>query len=227
MVILSVARRGTGVAGSQFATLTVLAAWLLVAVGCAGPAEGADPQRAPPKATVSMGVADGGIVVAPRAATIPTHPCSQCHDLRKTDPTVRELTEYHTTIELQHAEAMTWCDHCHTFDDLDTLHLADDTRVTFDESYRLCGECHGEKLRDWKSGAHGLQTGKWSSPPTKRTCTACHSSHAPAFAPLAPHPPPDHPRGFRGLSHPGTQRHPATGLPSAAPASTGRTRNDH
>ena len=42
------------------------------------------------------------------------------------------------------------------------LHLASGERVPFDESYRLCGQCHGEKQRDWRAGVHGRRTGEWN-----------------------------------------------------------------
>ena len=52
----------------------------------------------------------------------------------------------HTDIVLKHDEEHRWCLDCHDADDRDLLHLASGERVPFDESYRLCGQCHGEKL---------------------------------------------------------------------------------
>ena len=44
----------------------------------------------------------------------------------------------------------------------DQLHLASGEPVPFDESYRLCGQCHGEKYRDWRAGVHGRRVGEWN-----------------------------------------------------------------
>jgi hypothetical protein len=87
-----------------------------------------------------------------------------------------------------------WCYTCHTEDNIDRLHLPNGELVAFDESYRLCGACHGEKLRDWEKNIHGLTTGFWNGPKQKRSCTACHSPHDPPFPKMAPLPPPNRPR---------------------------------
>lgn len=170
---------------------------------------------APVASSLAANVVETGELVAARAATIPTYPCSQCHDLRHNNPNKRELKDYHTTIKLEHSPAMAWCDACHTFEQWDVLHLLDGTKVSFDESYRLCGQCHGEKMRDWTSGGHGLQTGSWRGGAVKRTCTECHSPHSPKFGKLAPMPAPDRPRGMEGH---GTGTHAAPGASVVAPS---------
>jgi len=52
----------------------------------------------------------------------------------------------HGDIVLKHDEEHRWCLDCHDADDRDRLHLASGERISFDESYLLCGQCHGEKL---------------------------------------------------------------------------------
>ena len=37
----------------------------------------------------------------------------------------------------------------------DMLHLADGSLLPFAESYRLCGQCHAQQLKQWKAGDHG------------------------------------------------------------------------
>ena len=70
----------------------------------------------------------------------------------------------HDDIVLQHDEEHRWCLDCHDAADRDLLHLASGERVPFEESYRLCGQCHGEKLRDWRAGVHGRRTGELERP---------------------------------------------------------------
>jgi hypothetical protein len=191
----------------------------LVLTACRSPSGGAQRSRALTRFAVAPSAqpsADAAPPVAARADSIPTYPCRQCHDLRRTDPIRRELKEYHTTIKLQHGSSLAWCDSCHRFEDFDSLRLASGVAVTFDEAYRVCGQCHGEKLRDWLAGNHGLQTGGWVEPALKRNCTACHSPHDPRFARLEPMPAPERPRGLTGPARrPGAPSH-QTGVPTAA-----------
>jgi len=194
--------------------LLVAAATLFVACQSGSSDELAPAAGAAP---ASASASEPELHVLPRAETIPTYPCRQCHDLRRTNSEKRKLTEYHTTIELEHAPGLEWCNACHLFEDFDKLHLMDGTPVSFDESYRICGQCHGEKYRDWKSADHGLQTGSWNGIAVKRTCTTCHSPHRPKFGKLHPMPAPKHPRGFAGEasnveSHGGA---PTPGAPAA------------
>ncbi|RLB55466.1 MAG: hypothetical protein DRJ42_06165 [Deltaproteobacteria bacterium] len=120
------------------------------------------------------------IEIVSRSAEIPDYPCvEQCHVDREADATPRRLTELHTDIELDHAEVMSFCDTCHYLENIDEFQLIDGTRVPFDESHRVCGQCHGEKTRDWSLGIHGIYTGSWQTTAHRRSCTACHDPHAP------------------------------------------------
>ncbi len=76
----------------------------------------------------------------------------------------------------------------------DKLKLADGEIIDFTESYRLCGQCHGNIYRDWKAGIHGKRVGSFKG--GKRTyflCVNCHNPHDPKFKPLKPEPPPIRP----------------------------------
>jgi len=119
-------------------------------------------------------------------------PCSSCHAGQKPNRTRRELM-FHTEIDLRHDEEHRWCLDCHDADNRDTLHLASGEPVPFEESYRLCGQCHGEKLRDWKAGVHGRRTGNWNGAKTYLLCVHCHSPHQPRFKALTPKPAPVRP----------------------------------
>lgn len=122
-------------------------------------------------------------------------PCSSCHDpelpmnLKK-----RRLKRAHTEIVLQHDQEHRWCLDCHDAKDRDQLHLASGELVPFEESYRLCGQCHGEKFRDWRAGVHGRRTGQWDGEKQYLLCVNCHNSHQPHFKPLKPEPGPVPPR---------------------------------
>jgi hypothetical protein len=136
----------------------------------------------------------GSVHIAPRTPLLATYPCSRCHDDRTPDPTERRLTEFHTQKVLSHGTQQGWCYRCHTKDNIDKLHLADGTLVSFDEAYELCGSCHGDKLRDFKAGIHGLTTGYWSGDRVRRSCSACHDPHDPNFPLMIPERAPARPR---------------------------------
>ena len=122
-------------------------------------------------------------------------PCSDCHNPKDLPPnrTRRTLTDAHDDIVLKHDEAHRWCLDCHDADDRDRLHLASGDPVPFEESYRLCGQCHGEKYRDWRAGVHGRRVGLWNGAKSYLLCVHCHSPHEPRFKPLAPKPAPHRP----------------------------------
>ena len=125
-------------------------------------------------------------------------PCSECHADLDTDPTPRPMREKHRKIKLQHHdEENRWCLDCHDTADRDRLHLASGKLIEFEESYRLCGQCHGEKLRDWKAGVHGKRTGMWNGAKEYLLCAHCHNPHSPRFKPIPPEPPPLRPTDIR------------------------------
>ena len=120
-------------------------------------------------------------------------PCSECHADLDPDPKVRVLESEHTEIKLNHGGENRWCLDCHDFQDRDKLRLANGTLVPFEESFRLCGQCHGDKYRDWRLGIHGRRTGFWNGSKRYLLCAHCHSPHAPRFQPIKPLAPPVRP----------------------------------
>jgi len=62
--------------------------------------------------------------------------------------------------------------------------------IDFNESYKLCGQCHGPKLRDWEAGIHGRRTGQWNGEKEYLLCAHCHDPHSPKFPPMKPEPAP-------------------------------------
>jgi Doubled CXXCH motif (Paired_CXXCH_1) len=124
-------------------------------------------------------------------------PCSQCHSYFKPNPQRRVLTEHHTEIVLHHAEGQRWCTDCHNLINRDKLRLVSGDLIDFTESYRLCGQCHGDKFRDWKVGVHGKRTGYWNGDKQYLLCVHCHNPHDPKFKALKPLPPPVRPDAAR------------------------------
>jgi hypothetical protein len=124
-------------------------------------------------------------------------PCSDCHKEIKPNPTRRELKDEHTDIVLNHAQGQRWCLDCHDTANRDKLRLASGERIPHEESYRLCGQCHGDKYRDWKAGVHGKRAGMWNGEKQYLLCVHCHNPHDPAFKPLQPMPPPVRPENIK------------------------------
>jgi len=117
-------------------------------------------------------------------------PCNACHDYREPSSVRRELVEWHDEILFDHDSENRWCLDCHDMNSRDSLKLASGKLLDFKESYKLCGQCHGEKLRDWKIGVHGKRTGDWNGEKKYYLCVHCHNPHSPKFKPIKPEPPP-------------------------------------
>ncbi len=165
---------------------------LALAAAMAGGARSRPPApgpQAPPAAP-----ADERVEVPPPPFTDGIFPCSSCHADMPVNRARRDLTEFHTEIVLRHDEQHRWCLDCHDAENRDQLHLASGAPVSFDESYMLCGQCHGEKLRDWRAGVHGRRAGQWNGHKTYLLCAHCHNPHEPRFKPVAPMPAPERPR---------------------------------
>jgi Fe-S-cluster-containing dehydrogenase component len=133
------------------------------------------------------------IAVAPPPLSEETFPCSDCHEPDDINREQRELEDVHEDIVFTHDAQNRWCLDCHDAVNRDKLHLADGRLLDFTESHRLCGQCHGTKLRDWKIGLHGKRTGQWAGAKQYLLCVHCHDAHSPKFKPLKPKPPPVRP----------------------------------
>jgi hypothetical protein len=164
-----------------------LAALALAALAAAAAPEGPAGAPAPPSPAEDF-------QVPPPPLTEGIFPCSQCHNADlPPNRQRRTLVDMHDDIVLRHDEEHRWCLDCHNPDDRDRLRLAGGQRIDFSESYLLCGQCHGDKLRDWKVGVHGKRTGSWNGKKQYLLCIHCHNPHAPRFQPLKPLPPPRRP----------------------------------
>jgi len=132
------------------------------------------------------------IAIEPPPFTDGIFPCSDCHADMEINPTRRELIDMHDDIEaiFDHDSENRWCLDCHDLYTRDSLKLANGELLDFKESYKLCGQCHGDKLRDWKVGVHGQRTGEWNGRKQYLLCVHCHNPHSPKFEPIKPSPPP-------------------------------------
>ncbi len=176
--------------------VVVLLAWVLVRQA------GARPPAVNPVAAAPPTPAQGAAIPAQMKVEVPpppfsegVFPCTDCHDNKDLKPnrTRRELKDAHDDIILKHDEEHRWCLDCHDADNRDRLHLASGQPVPFEESYQVCGQCHGEKYRDWRAGVHGRRVGYWNGAKQYLLCVNCHSPHQPRFKPLAPKPAPNRP----------------------------------
>lgn len=118
-------------------------------------------------------------------------PCSECHAYQETNP-VKRVIDWHEDIQeiMDHDNENRWCLDCHDAESRDSLRLASGKTLDFKESYKLCGQCHGDRLRDWKAGVHGKRTGDWNGKKQYLLCVHCHNPHSPRFKEMKPEPPP-------------------------------------
>jgi hypothetical protein len=133
------------------------------------------------------------IQIPPPPFTEGIFPCSECHAEMEVNPERRELEEFHDDIVLKHDEENRWCIACHDANNRDMLHSASGELIDFKESYKLCGQCHGPKLRDWKEGIHGRRTGEWNGRKEYLLCAHCHDPHSPKFPKMKSEPAPQKP----------------------------------
>jgi predicted CXXCH cytochrome family protein len=149
----------------------------------------AAPPKVPAQPVVAQATAEFPVPAPPFSAEV--FPCTRCHDPNGTANTERRvLQKAHTDIQLRHDEQHRWCLDCHNADNRDVLRSAAGEPIPFSESYRLCGQCHGDKYRDWRAGIHGKRTGEWDGQKSYLLCIHCHNPHTPRFQAVEPMPAP-------------------------------------
>lgn len=164
---------------------------LLLALGPVLWAAATAAKAAGSKEIVAEAVLSGNLIaVAPPPFTEGVFPCSECHSPEDNIDMRPRTVSDHPEITFEHDAANRWCLDCHDAKDRDKLHLADGRLISFEESYKLCGQCHGPELRDWKAGDHGKRTGSWSGKKEYLLCAHCHNPHSPKIKPIEPLPPP-------------------------------------
>lgn len=108
-------------------------------------------------------------------------PCSTCHKELPGNAERRELAFHEEEQKILVHGPDRWCLDCHDLQNRDVLHLTNGTPVPFEASFLLCGQCHGDKLRDWRVGVHGKRVGRWDGEKTYFLCVNCHNPHSPRF----------------------------------------------
>jgi len=153
---------------------------LFAALARASPGAPAAPS-APQHAAVAPAKPPALIQAEPPPFSEGIYPCSACHAEQK-DRTRRELGFHEEQQSVfDHDSEHRWCLDCHDYENRDVLRLANGDQVPFTESYRLCGQCHGDKYRDWRAGVHGKRIGHWDGEKTYFLCVNCHNPHSPRF----------------------------------------------
>ncbi len=180
--------------GHQLATWVALGAALVGVLLLASVRSAHGPQTHPDYPSRNLPPEPQALLLPPSPADDEYFPCSDCHEGEPTNRTVRELEDDHEDLEIAHGEI--WCLDCHAAEQRDLLHLANEATVEFADSWRLCTQCHGSKLADWRAGVHGKRTGHWWGPKQYQTCVSCHDPHSPRFQPLEPEPPPRRPEAI-------------------------------
>jgi hypothetical protein len=149
------------------------------------------------------------------------YPCSDCHEDQDPNPKPRVLKDEHVDLDFQHGGGRFWCyDACHNPKDMDHLVSLHGEPISYDEAYKLCGQCHFQRQKDWFFGGHGKRAGTfpvprdvplvaskidfsnrgkigtWRGERVLTICTDCHDAHSPSIKPYKPSPPPEVRRGL-------------------------------
>ena len=167
---------------------------LVLVLAVAAPTFANEHQPAAPQKALPTPEKPGQLQAQPPPFSDGIFPCSSCHS-GPGDKTRRQLG-FHDDIQaaFEHDAEHRWCLDCHDNAKRDVLHLSNGDPVPFTESYRLCGQCHGDKYRDWRWGVHGKRIGNWDGQKTYFLCVNCHNPHSPKFKPLKPMPVPTKPQ---------------------------------
>ena len=170
---------------------------LVLVLAVAAPTFANEHQPAAPQKALPTPEKPGQLQAQPPPFSDGIFPCSSCHS-GPGDKTRRQLG-FHDDIQaaFEHDAEHRWCLDCHDNANRDQLHLSNGDPVPFTESYRLCGQCHGDKYRDWRWGVHGKRIGNWDGQKTYFLCVNCHNPHSPKFKPLKPMPKPVRPEEYR------------------------------
>lgn len=118
--------------------------------------------------------------------------CSMCHEGFVGDSTQAALEGQHANIEFDHGRNLR-CLNCHNPANSDTYVNHDGSEIPGEQPTMLCAKCHGPHFTEWEKGVHGRRNGYWNAEmgaQERVACIQCHNPHHPAFAKMAPMPPP-------------------------------------
>ena len=147
----------------------------------------------------------GEETVIKRVPKLEMYPCDDCHS------TPADFNEEKRSLEEEHPEKKLhfaakdgveerWCHNCHQEGNYKRLKLQSGRVISFNETYFICGECHGDILNKWNKNAHGKRIGNWNGAREVYSCPECHDPHDPHFKSMESKPPPAPPvNTFWGL----------------------------
>ena len=97
------------------------------------------------------------------------------------------VADAHQNIKPVHpAQTGAVCSTCHAPDNVEFLAVKGGDRVTLDNAYRLCAQCHFSQAEAWAGGAHGKRLDGWQGRRVVMGCADCHDPHKPALEPRIP-----------------------------------------
>ncbi|MBI2513016.1 MAG: hypothetical protein HYV96_13635 [Opitutae bacterium] len=138
--------------------------------------------------------------------------CYTCHDKGEPPPLRFDeqhnllIPEEHETIKMGHGShnRNNLCFNCHNETNLLSFSTREKSELTFAQSSRLCGSCHGPNYRDWEAGVHGRLNGYWNKSrgeARRLDCVNCHNPHSPRIPTRPPAQPPHSLRAPAAASH--------------------------
>lgn len=123
--------------------------------------------------------------VESREPKISAFPCTKCHDnFTRQEVMTSTLRTKHSSLLLRHMPDGNNCSLCHNPSQTNKLNLLDGTLISYNESHRLCQQCHGNTAANWARGLHGRVSGSWNGERILLNCTTCHEAHDPQFKPM-------------------------------------------
>lgn len=133
--------------------------------------------------TIEITEGNHTFLIPERKGQITSFPCTECHTKPLSELKISgDAKKAHWDIKLAHADLNTMnCATCHNGNDMNNLRSVTGNTIDFNQSYKLCSQCHSPQFEDWKGGAHGKKVAGWAPPRASMTCVNCHNPHKPAF----------------------------------------------
>lgn len=119
-------------------------------------------------------------LIPERKGKIKSYACTECHSKPVEQMKGKDLKKAHWNIKINHAnQSIMNCLTCHNGKDMDHLKSLTGVSIDFNNSYKLCSQCHQKQFYDWSGGAHGKRLESWAPPRLSMTCVNCHNPHEP------------------------------------------------
>lgn len=123
----------------------------------------------------------GNFFVVKQFSPAKINSCKECHKGQNLKFN-HQAPRSHWQIKLDHAsiEIMD-CKTCHIRKRVWNLKNIKGKKLSINQAYNICTQCHSGQGNDWKHGAHGKRVGGWASTRVIKSCTGCHNPHSPKF----------------------------------------------